>query len=156
MGKRRGKRSASYRKKLTKNRRSCTNVAKKGVVVTSTQRSPSPVPVDGADTLDCRQGETGGEINPGESTEANNDGSRKCTDCQRLRELLYVEQRLRKARVYYSECVPCQRKRQAVTGDAKQSLQGRMLSGETFGSRYLLAALAAKKRTSRVSTSKQL
>ena len=40
--------------------------------------------------------------------------------------------------------------------DAKQSLQYRMYSGESVGSRYLLAALAAKKKMHRTTSSKQV
>lgn len=49
-----------------------------------------------------------------------------------------------KKHVFHSECVQCQRRKQTKIMDAKQSLHFRMYSGESPGSRYLLAALAAK------------
>lgn len=76
---------------------------------------------------------------------------RECGECQQLRGRLYEEQQ--KPRVFHSECVQCQSKREAKIMDAKQSLHYMMYSGESFGSRYLLAALAAKKMSVIATTS---
>ena len=46
----------------------------------------------------------------------------------------------------FLECVQCQIRREARRRYAKQSLHYRMYSGESAGSSYLLAALAAKKK----------
>lgn len=68
---------------------------------------------------------------------------KECTDCQRLRKLLFKEQC--KPPVFMSECEQCERRRKAKIEDAKQSLYYRMQSGESVGLRYFLASLAAKK-----------
>lgn len=61
-------------------------------------------------------------------------------DCQRLREMLYYEQRLPK--YIQVDCLECLRRRQV----AHESLKTRMFSGTSFGSRYLLAALKNKQQ----------
>ena len=106
-----------------------------------------------SNSTDVGMGNTRREINSFEGQPDAKD--RECADCQRLRTLLYEEQR--KPHVFHSECVQCQRRREARIRDAKQSLHYRMYSGELAGSKYLLAALAAKKkRRSTIASYKQV
>lgn len=60
-------------------------------------------------------------------------------ECDRVREMLYEEQR--KPRHIYQECARCMQRRQLKAELARQSLHARMFSGESFGSRQLLASL---------------
>lgn len=150
MGKTKGKRLASYRLKQTKNRRNAKRRARKRHITSSeksnaAQTVPDPTPSRIAtDGNDVGAGSTRRDINSFEGQPGSDDKDRQCAECQRLRTLLYKEQR--KPSVFHSECVQCQSRREARIRDAKQSLQYRMFSGESVGSRYLLAALAAKKK----------
>lgn len=65
------------------------------------------------------------------------------TDYQRLRELLYMEQR--RPRIFEKECYRCMRRRNAELAKATNSMREMMFSGKTFGSRYLIAALKKNK-----------
>ena len=167
MGKSKGKRSASYRAKQTKNRR---KAKRKRQLITSEERNaektvlaqdpPSPIATevvyrDGSNSTDVRKENTRQESKLcGKKQSASDGEDRECGECQRLHILLYEEQR--RPRVFHSECIQCQRKREAKIVDAKQSLQYRMYSGESLGSRCLLAALAAKKKMHRTTSSKQV
>ena len=62
----------------------------------------------------------------------------------RLRELLNMEQR--RPRVFEKDCLRCLRRRNEKVNAAKNKLRVLMFSGETFGSRYLLAAIAKNQR----------
>ena len=63
---------------------------------------------------------------------------------KRVRELLNMEQR--RPRVFEKECLRCLRHRNEKVNAAKNKLRVLMFSGETFGSRYLLAAIAKHQR----------
>lgn len=60
-------------------------------------------------------------------------------DHDRVCGMLYEEQR--KPRKIYMECRRCLEERQLKAALAEQSLKARMFSGESYGSRQLLAAL---------------
>ena len=60
-------------------------------------------------------------------------------ECDRIREMLYEEQR--KPKHIYLKCARCVQRRQLKAELARQSLHARMFSGESFGSRQLLASL---------------
>ena len=110
------------------------------------QRPPSPIATElEVARKDCssEQVDAKGERSYFPEEHARDVEDKECTNCQRLCTLLYQEQC--KPRVFHSECVQCKSKRQAKTVKARQSLYYRMYSGESAGSRYLLAALAAKK-----------
>ena len=156
MGKSKGKRLASYRAKQTKNFRKAKRKrqlimgeernAEKTVLA---QDPPSPIATEVV-YQDTRQ-----ESKLCSEKQTASDGEdRECGESQRLRILLYEEQR--EPHVSHSECIQCQSKREAKIVDAKQSLQYRMYSGESVGSRYLLAALAANKKMHRTTSSKQV
>jgi len=57
----------------------------------------------------------------------------------RVRQMLYEEQR--KPRNIYLECATCMQRRSRKAELARQSLRARMFSGDSVGSRQLLAAL---------------
>lgn len=153
MGKTKRKRSASYRRRQTKNRRKAkieltkrAREDKNRAQMPIAQRPPSPIATElEVARKDCssEQVDAKGERSYFPEEHARDVEDKECTNCQRLCTLLYQEQC--KPRVFHSECVQCKSKRQAKTVKARQSLYYRMYSGESAGSRYLLAALAAKK-----------
>ena len=151
MGKTKRKRSASYRRRQTKNRRKAkiemtkrAREDKNQSQMPIAQRPPSPIAQELEVTRKaCSSGQVDAKVEHSYFPEehATDVEDKECTNCQRLRTLLYQEQC--KPRVFHSECVQCKSKRQAKTIEARQSLYYRMYSGESAGSRYLLAALAA-------------
>ena len=153
MGKTKRKRSASYRRRQTKNRRKAkiemTKRARKDkntaqMPMRIAQRPPSPNATEPeVPRKACSSGQVDAKVERSYFPEehATDVEDKECTNCQLLRTLLYQEQC--KPRVFHSECVQCKSKRQAKTIEARQSLYYRMYSGESAGSRYLLAALAA-------------
>ena len=158
MGKSKGKRAARLRQ--TKKRRDAKRLARKREIVSGEERNaerivsppdpPSPIATEvvhyAKDSTDSVKGNTDRESSVLEEQSGSVCKDRECTDCQRLRTLLYEEQR--KPRVFHTECVQCQKRREAKIMEAKQSLHYRMYSGESAGSRYFLAALATKKKRS--------
>ena len=165
MGKTKRKRSASYRRRQTKNRRKAKiEMAKRAredknpAQMPIAQRPPSPIATElEVARKDCSSGhiDAKGERSYLPEEHAGDVEDRECSNCQRLRTLLYQEQC--KPSVFHSECVQCKSKRQAKTVKARQSLYYKMYSGESAGSRQLLAALAAKKNKVRhTATSKNV
>ena len=111
-----------------------------------TQRPPSPIAQELEVTRKaCSSGQVDAKVERSYFPEehATDVEDKECTNCQRLRTLLYQEQC--KPRVFHSECVQCKSKRQAKTVKARQSLYYMLYSGESARSRYLYAALSAKK-----------
>ena len=153
MGKTKRKRSVSYRRRQTKNRlkakiemtkraRKDKNTAQMPIA----QRPPSPNATEPkVPRKDCSSGQVdaNGERSYFPEEHARDVEDKECTNCQCLHTLLYQEQC--KPRVFHSECVQCKSKRQAKTVKARQSLCYMMYSGESARSRYLYAALSAKK-----------
>ena len=66
------------------------------------------------------------------------------SDYERLRKLLYMEQR--RPRIFEKDCTQCLR-RSAKLAAAMNTLHTMMFSGKSFGSRYLLAALKRDRNT---------
>ena len=95
-----------------------------------------------SNSTDVGMGNTRREINSFEGQPDAKD--RECADCQRLRTLLYEEQR--KPHVFHSECVQCQRRREARIRDAKQSLHYRMYSGESVDLNISLLYLLQRRK----------
>lgn len=60
-------------------------------------------------------------------------------DYERMRKLLRMEQQ--RPIIFEKNCLICERRKNRRAAVANQTLRHQMFSGETFGSRYLLAAL---------------
>lgn len=70
--------------------------------------------------------------------------NRKAQEYKRIRQLLYMEQR--RPRVFEKQCLRCLMQRNRKIEAINNTLQRAMFSGKTFGSRYLLAAIAKNRR----------
>ena len=140
MGKTKMKRSASYRRRQTKNRRKAKiemtkkeREDKNQAQMPIAQRPPSPI---------AQELEVDAKVERSYFPEeyARDVEDKECTNYQRLRTLLYQEQC--KPRVFHLSVFSAKAKGKQ-TVEARQSLCYRMYSGESAGSRYLLATLAA-------------
>ena len=148
MGKTKRKRSASYRRRQTKNRRKAkiemTKRARKDkntaqMPMRIAQRPPSPNATEPeVPRKACSSGQVDAKVERSYFPE-----EQRMHYCQCLHTLLYQKQC--KPCVFHFECVQCKSKRQAKTVKARQSLCYMMYSGESARSRYLYAALSAKK-----------
>lgn len=142
-----GKRSASYQTRKTAKRRKSkrANIKRKAPATwedskTRTQLPQRLYPSPCATTQRKEQSLFFTEVSKHKADDSgHNDYQTLRNDYQRLRQLL-------KLRLLRSHCIHCENKRQERILTAQQSLKQRMFSGETVGSRCLLAAIAARKK----------
>lgn len=147
-----GKKSKSYISRKKDARRRCKRHSRKQATlsepeVTTDRGEPELtdkiVAASVAESVAATQGDSASASSARGKVEGNQLQSKEFkvlkANYDRVRQMLYEEQR--KPRNVYLECVTCVNRRSRKAELARQSLHARMFSGDSVGSRQLLAAL---------------